>query len=231
MSVGCVLDDAIAFDPSRPNLVVDEVTRRLSAEQDRTVVVVAASRGCGASSVALHLAAEASQATCLVGGGSQHDLAHRLGLEPETTRGDPVSVPGEFRLTAVDDSDLGEAVDRLADSFDAVIVDGGRSALASVAPRSPDCVLVLSPTVPSARSAARLLERFPDARWAIVTNRLGPGGETSTAELQRILGRRICLELPCSRGLRDSEGECRLVSAWSPWRRRVSRLARALELR
>jgi Flp pilus assembly CpaE family ATPase len=231
VSVGCVLEDAIPFDPARPALVVDEVASRVAGKEQSTVVVVAASGGCGASSVALHLAAEASRRTCLVGGTGHLDLAPRLGLEPEAALGAPVSVPGGFRLTEVADERLAGAVDELASGFDAVIVDGGRHALASLAPRSPDCVLVLAPTVPSASAAAELLDGFPDARWAVVTNRLGPGGETSTAELQRILSRRISLELPCSRGLRDAEGERRLVSTWSPWRRRVARLARALELR
>ena len=229
VAVGCELGDAVAFDPSHPARVIGEVTRRLAGEQVRTVVVVAASGGCGASSVALHLAAEASGRTCLVG--TDGHLIHRLGLEPEATRGGPVPVPGDFRLAQVEDSDLARSVDELTGAFQAVIVDGGLPALASLASQSPDCVLVLSPTVPSARSAAELLGSFPDARWAIVTNRLGPGGETSSAELQRILGRRICLELPCARGLRDAEGECRLASTWSPWRRRVARLANALELR
>lgn len=229
VSVGCLVEDAVRFDPASPDLVVDEVARRLATKYSTTVVVVAASGGCGASSVALHLAAEASRRTCLIGRG-EHDLAHRLGIEPEAARGGPVPVPGDFRLIEVDDSDVAETVDELTGSFQAVILDGARRALASIAPRGPDCVLVLAPTVPSARSAAELLGRFPDLRWAIVTNRLGPGGETSSAQLQRILGRRICLELPCSRGLRDAEGECRLVSVWSPWRHRVARLARALEL-
>lgn len=229
VAIGCSLPDAVAFDPEDPSAVVAEITRRLVTRDRRVVVVIGASGGCGATSVALHLAAEASRRTCVIGTG-QSELAVRLGLEI-SDGAPPVPVRGGFRAASVPLTDLTRAVNGVAEAFEAVIVDAGRFGLDTVGARSHACVMVLSPTVPSARAAAEILSDLEDTPCAVVTNRLGPGGETSSAELQRILGRRICLELPCSRLLRDAEGECRLVSTWSRWRRRVGRLATALELR
>ena len=230
VAIGCEVPNAVPFDPMRPNLVVERVKERLATTEHRRVTVVAASGGCGATTVALHLAAAASSGACLVFGGPGTGVAHRLGLDPETVSSTPVPVPGGFKVACADKAELDTLTAALGDRFASVVVDAG-SAASSILHTSDACVLVLSPTVPSARAAAGLLQAFPDRPWAVVTNRLGPGGETGSAELQRILGRRIALQLPCSRGLRDAEGEGRLVSSWSPWWRRVERLARALQLR
>lgn len=225
VAVGCELPDSVAFDAADAAGVVDEVKRRLVTSRRRLITVVGASGGCGATSVALHLAAEALNTTCVVASSDQ--LSHRLGLDPAAVGGAPIPVPGGFKVVTATAPE--RAPDLLGD-FENVIVDAGRAALQwPVA--GGGCVLVLGPTLPSSAAAAELLEGFPDRAWAVVTNRLGPGGETGSAELQRILGCRICLELPCSPALRDAEGECRLLPGWSLWRRRVRRLAHALELR
>jgi hypothetical protein len=66
--------------------------------------------------------------------------------------------------------------------------------------------------------------------WAVVTNKLGPGGETTRAELQELLGGRpIAIELPCCPALRDAEDDARLLASdRHRWRRAVKRLAAAL---
>lgn len=226
VAVGCELADAVAFDAAHAADAVAEVKRRLVTGRRRLVTVVGATGGCGATSVALHLAAEASSTTCVVGSSDQ--LAYRLGLDRAVVAGAPIPVPGGFKVVK---ATTPEAVPDLVGDPENVIVDAGRGALRWAGAAGGASVLVLGPTLPAAAAAAELLGTFPDRAWALVTNRLGPGGETGSAELQRILGRRICLELPCSRALRDAEGECRLLPGWSLWRRRVKRLAHALELR
>lgn len=231
VSAGCALPDALPFDPARPSAILEAIKGRLVEGRHRVIAVVGASGGCGATSVALHLAAEASGKTCLFVPGDPRGVAYRLGLEPDSLGPDAVPVPGGFKLAGPVGAEPTRAVTALAEAFDATIVDADRSGLAGLAERSDACVLVLHPTPPSARAAADLLEAYPEQAWALVTNRIGPGGETHRAELQRLLGRRICMELPCSRGVRDAESESRLVTSWSPWRQRVRRLATALELR
>lgn len=226
VAVGCELTDSVAFDATHATDVVDDVKRRLVTSRRRLITVVGASGGCGATSVALHLAAEATNTTCLVASSDQ--LSHRLGLDPAALGDAPIPVPGGFKVVK---ATAPEGAPDLLRDFENVIVDAGCAALQSAVAAGDGCVLVLAPTLPSAGAAAELLQSFPERAWAVVTNRLGPGGETGSAELQRILGCRICLELPCSRALRDAEGECRLLPSWSLWRRRVRRLAHALELR
>lgn len=230
VTVGCELPDAVPFDPDQPHLVLDDVKRRLEICKRKLITVVGATGGCGATSVALHLAAEAARPTCLVGSADPGIVAQRLGVEAAAVGATPIPVAGGFRLAAAGEVELTPLVSRLAGMFEIVLVDAARTAFAELAARSHAVVVVVAPTVPSAHAASELLLSAPDARCALVTNRVGPGGETGSAELQRILGGRICLELPCSRSLRDAEGESRLVSSWSLWRRRLGRLARALEL-
>lgn len=65
--------------------------------------------------------------------------------------------------------------------------------------------------------------------WAVVCNRLGPGGEMTRTELERIVEHRIGLELPCTPALRDAEDEGKLLGLRvSRYSRRVVQLARAL---
>jgi hypothetical protein len=104
------------------------------------------------------------------------------------------------------------------------------SLLDVILPLVDAAVLIVSPTIPHVRRAAVLLESTAQqTRWAIVLNRLGPGGETTRIALQRLLGHPITMELPCCPALRDAEDDCRLVtSPLHRWRRAVVRLARAV---
>ena len=230
VGVGPDVAGDVILDPRDPRRVIHDVQSALSAARTRTIAVCGASGGCGATSVALHLAAHGDASTCLVDLADPRCCATRLGLDGADldAAGGPVPVAGGFRLWGPRDIDtVSESV--ALSGFDRVIFDIGSRDLERVAPGCDSVVVVMSPTPVSAAHAARLLEVVGDTPSAVVTNRLGPGGETTRAELQRILGRRITLELPCSRGLRDAESDARLFSsAWSPWLLRIARLSAAL---
>jgi hypothetical protein len=225
VAVGIDLPGAIPLDVGGSDDIVAEVSDRLDRRDRKVVTVVGASGGCGATSVALHLAA-ASTGDCLLVCRNRSLLSSRLGLEASLVGADPMSVAGGFKVGVL------EAVPPdLVARFEAVIADQPTVPAPSVLPGSTACVLVLTPTIPSAHRAREILAEFPDESWAVVSNRLGPGGETSRSDLQRILGRRVSVELPVSRRLRDAEDESRLSSGWSLWSYRIECLARALGLR
>jgi CO dehydrogenase nickel-insertion accessory protein CooC1 len=91
-------------------------------------------------------------------------------------------------------------------------------------------VVVMSPCVPHAHRTGRILQDVAVDRVAVVTNRLGRGGETARGQIESILGRKIAVELPTFPGLRDAEGRQQLAPlTWSRWGRTLARLARALE--
>lgn len=230
--VGVGRDSAgdVLFDPTDPCDVVAEVASLLDSSGSRVVAVVGASGGCGATTLALHLAAVSSTRACVVDLHPQLSCAIRLGLSsddmPDPPR--PIPVPGGFDLVWSDPT-CAERTAELRRRHHRLIIDAPGEVLPSLAACLDAIVLVVTPTVGSARSAAGLLGMVGDVDVAVVANRLGPGGETTRAELQRILGTRVTLELPCSPGLRDSEDDSRLLtSPWSLWLRRVTRLARAL---
>lgn len=230
VSVGCELPGALAFDLANPSDIVTDVQRRVTASDRRLITVVGASGGCGATTISLHLAAEAARRRSLLATRSPWVLSDRLGVEGHDEVATPVPVPGGFKAVGVVGTDPTSLLAGLIGDFERVVVDGDPAALAGIVAVSDACVMVIAPTLPSAHAASRLLESLPEARWAVVANRVGPGGETTRAELQRILGRRIGLELPCSRALRDAEGERRLTASWSLWWRRLHGLADALGL-
>jgi hypothetical protein len=90
-------------------------------------------------------------------------------------------------------------------------------------------VLVVQPSVVGAKRARALLEEHPKISWAVILNRLGPGGETTRSAFERLLRHPVAIELACAPSLRDAEDDGRLLtSPLSPWRRSVHRLARAL---
>lgn len=220
----------VHMDPADPRRVVDEVHMALAQRTCRVTLVVGASGGCGATSVALHLAAEGSPRTCLVDLHDEPSCARRLGLDPEDVGAAPAPVPGGFRLWW-SDADREEGwVDRLRRDYERLILHAPSVSAPRLADHCDAVVLVMMPTVVSARRAVEVLDVLGDSAVAVVTNRVGPGGETTRADLQRILGCRVCLELPCSPGLRDAEDDGRLLtSSLSPWRRCVARLSAALE--
>lgn len=223
----------VRFDPLCPQDVLERVAQA-SAARTAVIAIVGSSGGCGVSSVALHLAAGIEGRICYVDATSDLGAAIRLGLGAEevsaATGGiDPIPVVGGFGYLPAGDTPVPDLLADLTGRFDAVVVDLPAERLGQIAERLTTAVLVLAPTVPAARRAAAILDRHEELAWAVVSNRVGPGGESTDAELAQILGRRIGLRLPCSPALRDAEDDDRLLtSAWSPWRRRVERLARAV---
>lgn len=223
----------VVFDPLRPQDVLARVTQA-SAARTAVIAVVGSSGGCGASSVALHLAASLDGRTCYLDATSDLGAAVRVGLGTEEVAaaqetGEPIPLPGGFGYLPVAETPLSEVLRSLDPRFDGSVVDLPVHRLDQMAEAITTAVLVMAPTVPCARRAAAILERHDGLSWAVVSNRVGPGGESTDAELASILGRRIGLRLPCSPGLRDAEDDDDLLtSAWSPWRRRIERLARAI---
>ncbi len=240
----------IYFDPACPERVVDEVESAAASARARSIVVTSPSGGTGVTSVGLHLAAAAARRgpACYVELNEASSAVDRLGFEGESTRTwadvdesreslrrAAVPVAGGFRVLLSpgpqSDPDIPELLRRTHAEFERIVVDSVDGARLEVALELADAaVLVMPPTLPGARRAARLLTRFPEVPWLVATNRMGPGGETTRAGLQRVLGRRIAVELPCSPALRDAEDRGALVrSAWSRWKRGVERLYGALE--
>ena len=219
-------DGSVRFDPSRPLQVIADISRS-SRSAPVVVAVVGSSGGCGTTSLALHLAAAARGSVCFVDAEPDRGASFRLGLDLFADAAlDPIPAVGGFGFVAAHESDLCDLVTDLRTRFDGLVVDVSADRLAEMAEAVTAGVLVLTPAPPSARRAAAILERHEEIGWAVVTNRLGPGGETRASELARVMGRRIGLQLPCSPGLRDAEDDGRLLtSPWSPWLRRVSRLA------
>ncbi|HWC15322.1 MAG TPA: hypothetical protein VG929_12135 [Actinomycetota bacterium] len=221
---------ALVVDPIEPGDVVARV-ERLTRPRPRVVAVTSAEGGAGVTTIALHLAG------ALAGGGCPTafvDLdparaAHeRLGIEavpaPEGPR--PVPVPSGFRFVAgVHPAGLHDA---LPEDTAWVVLDVPLAAFSDVARRVDAAILLIRPTPRAAQRARAVVDAYREIAWCPVVNRLGRGGQTTAAQLDRILGGRV-FELPPCPALRDVEEEHRLLSpGWSRWSRRVRRLADAL---
>jgi Mrp family chromosome partitioning ATPase len=229
----------IVADPQDPATVLAAVGA--AARPSSVVAVTSASGGAGATTVALHLAAATGSGACyvdLVG-----SAAHRLGLVDSVTwagadseaalRRAALPVAGGFRaLIPPDPLPEGAGVlDGAQRIFERLVVDvpPGRG-LAAVARRASVVVLVVAPTVPAARRARDLLDGLDHERVAVVTNRVGPGGEKSKIELERVLGHKIGLQLPCCPRLRDVEDhDALLTTKWSRWSMGIDRLIKAVD--
>jgi MinD-like ATPase involved in chromosome partitioning or flagellar assembly len=237
---------AIPFDPSHPEGVLGAVSARTEIERAHIVVVTSPSGGTGATSVALHLAAAAAarHRTCFIDLDLRWGVMDRLGLPDDVRTWEAgvhssddvvraaIPVQGGFRALLVHENGHGAAaIDAARSEFERVFVDAPVEVLsADVLERASAGVLVLSPTVPSACRARRMLDALTTVEWAVVTNRLGPGGEMTRSGLERILERSVALELPCVPALRDAEDDARLVtSSFSRWLRAIDRLFKALE--
>ncbi|MDQ3662161.1 MAG: hypothetical protein M3454_14110 [Actinomycetota bacterium] len=248
----------ISFDPADSAEVLRKIMSRAAGRRLPLVSVTGPGRGCGVTSLALHLsrALVAFGTVCFVDLDEQWGAAHRLGLEPgalkswrdfdgsaESVSSCALPTPGGFRaLFSPLPASLGSAeleprrpdegvlLAEARSLFEAVVVDiSSPSVFERTVPHCEVAVLVLPPSRPAAARARCLLEAWPALTWMVVTNRMGPGGETTRSELEHILGRRISLELPCAPSLRDAEDDGRLLtSGLSRWIRRVERLARAL---
>ncbi|MFN2588401.1 MAG: hypothetical protein ABR613_09850 [Actinomycetota bacterium] len=234
---------SVVFDPARPDDAVratDRLLRRARAGS-RTIVVVGAAGGAGATTVALHLAAAWGRGTCVadVSGG----VRRRLGLPDDARtwlpRDDDVSgaalpVAGGFRVLCAPapcPPPDGFPVAAAQRDFERVVIDAGKPRDLDRLLESPRVgVLVTPPTRPGAGAARELLETSPGVRWAVVANRVGPGGQIMRHALEALLGRALALDLPCCPALRDAEDEARLLRGrWHRWARRVARLAAALD--
>jgi hypothetical protein len=232
-------EGGIVFDPARPGDALTSV--RASAARPaphRTVTVVGAVGGAGATVLALHLAAEWGPGTCCAelrrsGVGAWLDLPPESRTWSPGEDGPPaLPVRGGYRVLLAPSPGPGAAAFPLAsvrDAFERVVVDAATER--DLTPLLDDVgILVTPPTRPGARAARAVLDAFPDARWAVVANRAGPGGQIMRAGLEELIGRPLALELPCCPALRDAEDQARLLSSSRHrWRRRVTRLARALD--
>jgi Mrp family chromosome partitioning ATPase len=237
---------SIVFDPRDPERMLAEIAR--CAGRGRVIAVTGAGRGLGVTSVALHLSALLARRwrTCCVDLDARWGAGDRLGLGSDARRAraadgslDPVMlsalpVRGGFRVVLgagdLEEEDRRDLVERARGEFEIVILDAPCDTDLEFAVELCDAaVMVMSPGVTGARRAASLSASFPDVSWVLVTNRLGPGGETTRAGLQRIAGTDIRVELPCSPTLRDREDEGELLaSGWTRWNRRLESLASAL---
>lgn len=211
---------AVSYEPAAD--LFDRISAA-SPTHTRSMLVVGGLPGSGRTSIAIHLAAvyALTSSVCLVDRDPARGAALRLGIKDPRIyrRGDDVllaAVPvhGGFRLLSTDD----EPDDAVRGAFDRLIVDEPLSQQVDVA--------VIQPTSPHAHRAASL---FADARpRVVVTNRLGRGGETTRRDVERILSRRVALELPHTPALRDAEDDGILVPKWTRWWGGIRRLARAL---
>ena len=244
------LEADVVFDPTRPDRVLDDVTRAVDRTREaRFIAVTSPSGGTGVTTVALHLARASARSapTCLVDLDLEWGAGYRLGLPADALTwaeaGDSetsllraaLPVPGGFRVLAspgaTGSSDVGALIRAAGAHFGRTVVDMGRASEAPNLLENADAVvLVLAPSAPSARRGRVVLDGLTGGRIAIITNRVGPGGETTKTEIESIVGRRIALELPCDRRLRDAEDDDRLLAAhWSRWQHGIDRLWRTIE--
>jgi hypothetical protein len=237
--------EGVRFDPDRPHDVIEAVADATRGA-GRVVVVTGVTGGIGVTSIALHLAAVWGRRarTCYFDLDACGGSRLRLGMptdaltwadvgddEESLLLGAVPIAPGVRAYVASPDADAepGPVLARAAPLFERVVVDAPPTGLEIALDVADVGVLVVAPTFPSIQRAGDLLARHP-LRWAVVTNRIGPGGEATRAELETVLGRTIGLELPCAPRLRDAEDDRRLLDpAWSRWARRIERLATVLE--
>ena len=232
------IEGAVLFDADAPSRVIDDVRRRVEeASVGKRIFVSGATGGSGATTLALHLAA-AGGACVVESTGS--GIRRRLGLRSARSWSphheeelSPLPIaPGLRVLPAPPDAspeDVHRVIARAVSAFSRVIVDCDRAYLDRLVMPGDLCVLVVAPTRPAAERAREILRR-DGPRWAVVTNRVGPGSCLTRRRIEEILDRRVAIELPCSAALRDSEDEgVLLTSPFSPWSWKVRKLWRALE--
>ena len=210
----------IVYD-GNAEVLLASVKERVS-RTGRSFVVTSPSGGTGATAVALHLAVELvdrGHATAVVDLDPEQGIRERLCLPPSREGNLPVPLAGGFRL--VPSLSEGEGFERLIADAPAPALREGISIDAGI--------LVCAPSLQGARRAAAMIERHPEISWHLVVNRLGPGGETTRARFESLVGRQV-LELPCCAALRDAEDEGRLLaSGWTRWSRAIARLASKLD--
>jgi hypothetical protein len=230
-------EGGIVFDLEDPHGLIPRIEQELSvAARNNLFAVTGTGGGVGVTTVALHLAMNAARdrSTCCVGGpglGLRLDLPLELPKwSEETSAIHDVATPvaGGFRVVVAPGAG-DTAIEAARGSFESVVLDAPAPDEHVLGPAKA-VVLVLPPTVPGARAARELVVQHPDVRWALVTNRLGPGGEMTRVALEQILERRLAVELPTCAPLRDAEDDGRLLtSTLYRWPRRIAQLWSTLE--
>lgn len=241
-------EGAIVFDGDSDKTLARVKTKTVR-DVCRLYVVTGAGRGVGVTAVAAHLARAASLRfeTCAVDLDAWRGLAHWFSIDPEASLtwrdidGDADSirraahpVRGGFRLLVGPtpaEAEVDEVMRRVLGEFDRVIVDCPcDEGLDRICAGASAGVMVVPFSAHGAARAATVLEKAGSPPWAIVPNRLGPGGEVTRSSLQRTIGRRAAVELPCTPALRDAADERRLLASRScRFTRRVERLFNGLE--
>lgn len=223
-------DGALIVDPVAPGDVVARV-EQLTRPRPRMVAVTSAEGGAGVTTVALHLAAALAaggRVTAFVDLDPARDAHHRLDVEPgaleATAR--PIPVGGGFRFIA--DARAAGLEDALPEDTTWIVLDVPLGFFADLASRVDAGILLIRPAPRGAQRGRAVVDAHPEVVWCPVVNRLGRGGQTTPAQLGRILGGRV-FELPPCPALRDVEEEDRLLSrGWSRWSRRIRHLADTL---
>jgi hypothetical protein len=242
----------VVFDPGRPDELVDDVQARLE-ESRRTgssrVVGVTGVAGAGVTTLALHLASSwaARFETCFLDLDQSWGCASRLGLGEEAITWEGADESSQaLRLASLPlqpqlrvlvaprapvETRPASLVTRARTEFERLVIDvPTRHRDPEVIASLDAAIVVMAPCLPHAHRVARMLTQIDAKHVVVVTNRPGPGGETTRQQLEAILGRKVGLELPCCAGLRDAEGSRRLAMLrWSRWGYAVKRLARALD--
>lgn len=228
----------VVFDPSQPGHVVAAVKDAL-ATKGVTLLVTSACGGAGVTTLAIHLAAALStrERACYVDLDPHLGGAARLGMPPDVCTFDPaaelLTVPhaGGFRgLFAPTEPE--SALAAATEAFATCVVDMPPHRTDEVILASASIVVVVvPPTLPGVARTRDFLARYDGDGWLLVANRTGPGGETTRSTLERELGRRFDLMLPCSALLRDREdGGALLTTSFSRWKRGFDRLVAGVPL-
>lgn len=236
--------EAVAFDESAPADCLGSVSERIASGSVRVICVTGARRGCGVSTLALHLSAALADTNevCLLDLDPDSSLRARLDL-PEDARhwgdvgdgvlGAAVPIAEGFRVLLAPPTQRGDAgpILRAATArFGHLVVDAPRGPWRAPAlSASSVAMLVVPPSRQGIAHARTVMRSHPDVSWSCVVNRLGPGGELTQRAIARGLECDVDMELPASPYLRDREDDHRLLtSRWSRYYRRVVRLAAAV---
>ena len=227
---------AIVFDPLRPDKLIEEIRTVAGAVSGRVIAVTSGVPGAGATTVALHLAAIAQGCAVEIG---ERGFRTRLAMHsarscsPATEdeslemRALPVA-PGFRVLIDAAPENARDLIGRCRERFETTIVDAPLDTILDLG-KMTAVVVVFPPTRGAAERTAAALHNATQQRPALVTNRLGPGSCTSRAEIERILERKLAIELPCSAAIRDTEDKGELVTTpLSPWLWKLRALWRTL---
>lgn len=243
-------ENDICFDPADPQRAVASVGEVLARTIRRAVAVTGARRGCGVTTLALHLAAAWSSANdvALLDLDNRSSLRARLGLPDDarhwggrdvTNEGRPPSLSAAlphaagFRLYLAPpdgDGDPSPVVSAAWMRHEFVLVDAPEGDWRDLAlSMCSSAILVIPPSHQGIAHARSVLEEYPTVTWSCVVNRLGTGGEFTARHVSHALDRSVSVELPCSPYLRDREDQHRLLTVrWSRYFRRTLRVASAL---